>query len=110
VRTFLETNFKESKDRWGEIMTTFLAKSKDELDMIDNSFKQVEQKYNALCEYLAEDPKTMQPEELFGILSTFITSLADARKLNEKALVDEEKNKRREEAKNKRQAELDNKK
>eukprot|EP01118_Nematostelium_gracile_P020544 TRINITY_DN9991_c0_g1_i1.p1 TRINITY_DN9991_c0_g1~~TRINITY_DN9991_c0_g1_i1.p1 ORF type:complete len:127 (+),score=42.09 TRINITY_DN9991_c0_g1_i1:1-381(+) len=67
-------------------------------------------RYNDVCDYLGEDPKTIQPEELFGYFVQFNSAIQDAIKANQLAIVNAEKNARREDARVKRQAEMDAKK
>lgn len=35
----------------------------------------MQDKYNQAAEYLGEDPKTCQPEELFGTISNFVNAI-----------------------------------
>jgi len=109
VQKFVE-NLKEQKDKYYDTMNTFIGKTRDEVSQIDTNYKAMEEKYNAAAEYLGEDPKTCQPEELFGTLSHFVNAIQEAKKQNEQLLANNEKLKRREEAKQKRQTEQDQKK
>jgi len=98
------------KDRFFETMTTFLAKTRDELTQIDTNYKFMQEAYKTAVEYLGEDTQTTQPEDFFGVLYQFTLALQEAKKQNDMAVINDEKLKRREEAKQKRQNEMDNKK
>lgn len=110
VENMLNTTFGDVKDKFVEIMTSFISKVKSDVETIQTSFKLMEDKYRDLCLYLGEDPKTTQPDELFGTLVSFIHNIQDAVKANQQAVINAEKNARREDARIKRQAELDKKK
>lgn len=109
VQKFLET-LKESKDKYYDTMNTFLAKTRDEVAQIDSNFQAMQDKYNQAAEYLGEDPKTCQPEELFGTISNFVNAIGEAKKQNQQLLANNEKLKRREEAKQKRANEIQDQK
>jgi len=100
----------EEKDKFTDIMTSFLATAKVDLEQLDTSIKITEDKYSEVVTYFGEDPKTMAPDEFFGGFTKFFDSLREAAKQNDAAEQNAEKEKRREEAKNKRQAEMDTKK
>jgi len=108
VEKFLATF--TDKDRFFETMTTFLAKTRDELVQIDSNYKVMCDAYKTAVEYLGEDVQTSQPEEFFGVLYQFTLALQEAKKQNDMAVVNDEKLKRREEAKQKRQIDMDTKK
>jgi len=109
VQRFVET-LKEQKDKYYDTMNTFIAKTRDEVTQIDTNFKAMEEKYAQASDYLGEDAKTCQPEDLFGTLSHFVNAIQEAKKQNEQLLANNEKMKRREDAKQKRQNEQDQKK
>jgi len=110
VSTSMETSFKESKEKFVEVMTKFLEKAKADLEQMSMNFKIMEDKYKDTVTFFGEDAKQMQPEEFFGTIVRFSQAVQEAKKQNELAAVNEEKTKRREEAKQKRQAEMDAKK
>jgi hypothetical protein len=109
ISTALETQFKE-KDKFTDIMGKFLEKAKGDLEQMNMNFKIMEDKYKEAVTFFGDDPKTMQPEEFFGVILRFAQSIQEAKKQNEQAAVNEEKMKRREDAKHKREAEMDAKK
>jgi len=110
VKNSLETVFKDQKDRFVELMSQFISKAQSDIETMLMNFKIMEDKYKDACNYFGEDSKTMQPEELFGIVWTFVGLVRDAVKANQQAIVNAEKNARREDARVKRQAEMDAKK
>jgi len=98
------------KDRFFETMTTFLAKTREEVELMNQSFTQMEGVYKSAVESYGEDPKTMQPEDFFGTVLKFVVLMQDTQRQNKLAIENAEKLKRREEAKVKRQNEMDAKK
>jgi len=94
------------KDKFVDSMKPFLDKVRDEVEQINQSMTIMQDKYNTAVSLYGEDPKTMQPEEFFNYFVSFTKSIEDAVKANEQAVINAEKNKRREEAKVKRDAEL----
>jgi hypothetical protein len=94
------------KDKFVDVMKPFINKVREELEQINQSMTIMQDKYNTVVTLYGEDPKTMQPEEFFNYFVNFVKCIDDAFKANEQAVLNAEKNKRREEAKVKRDAEL----
>jgi prefoldin subunit 5 len=94
------------REKFVDVMKPFIEKVRDEVEQINQSMTIMQDKYNSVVTLYGEDPKAMQPEEFFNYFVNFMKSIDDAVKANELAVVNAEKNKRREEAKVKRDAEL----
>jgi hypothetical protein len=101
ISAALETQF-PNKDKFTEIMGNFLSKAKGDLEQMTMNFKIAEDKYKECVTFYGDDPKQAQPDEFFGTVLRFAQALQEAKKQNEIAIANEEKNKRREEAKLKR--------
>jgi len=110
VNSSLETVFKDQKDRFVELMTQFMSKAKSDVDTMQMNFTIMEDKYKDMCIYLGDDSKLVQPEELFGTIVAFKNAIQEAVKANQIAILNAEKNVRREDARVKRQQEMDAKK
>jgi len=111
IEASLNGVFKDVNDRFVETMKPFADKANQDVQTMQVNFKLMEDKYKDVCNYFGEEAKTTQPEELFGTLLTFLHNVQDAIKANELAIVNAEKNARREDARVKRQqAEMDQKK
>eukprot|EP01119_Soliformovum_irregulare_P012880 TRINITY_DN336_c0_g1_i1.p1 TRINITY_DN336_c0_g1~~TRINITY_DN336_c0_g1_i1.p1 ORF type:complete len:1157 (-),score=445.88 TRINITY_DN336_c0_g1_i1:34-3504(-) len=110
VKNSMENTFKEIRDKFTEIMSKFLEKASGEIEAMDSNFKAMEEKFTSVVKFFGEDPKSAQPDEFFGTVLTFLNALQEAVKQNQLAILNADKNKKREEARQKRQNELDSKK
>ncbi|PRP73182.1 actin binding protein [Planoprotostelium fungivorum] len=89
-----------------QILTPFINKVKGDIETMQTSLATMEEKYKEACTFYGEDPKSVQPDEFFTMFGQFNGSIQDAIKANAQAIVNAEKNRRRDEAKAKRDAEL----
>jgi len=103
-------NFPNKSSKFCSIMSSFLSKSKDDVEQIARSFKTMDDAYGESVSFLGENSKEMGPEEFFGTLFRFNEAVEDAIKQNAQALIEADKAKRREESKAKRAAEMEGKK
>jgi len=69
-------------DRFKEIFTPFVTEGKTEFEELDKKFKRMEEAYQSVLVFFAEDPKTA-PEEFFAMINRFLELYKQAVKENE---------------------------
>eukprot|EP01117_Protostelium_nocturnum_P015557 TRINITY_DN6052_c0_g1_i1.p1 TRINITY_DN6052_c0_g1~~TRINITY_DN6052_c0_g1_i1.p1 ORF type:complete len:1166 (-),score=432.81 TRINITY_DN6052_c0_g1_i1:21-3518(-) len=102
-------NFKEG-EKFTTTMKNFINRVKDDVEGIQKSFNVTDEKLKEAYTFFGEDPKSTSPEEFFAMFGNFAKCIEDSVKANAEAILNEEKNRRREEAKLKREADLQGKK
>jgi len=84
------------KNSFVEAMGTFYAESHAIYEKNNADFKKAEQDYELVVTLYGEDPKTMFPEEFFGIFWKFSSGFVNARTENSEAIAKEKENEKRE--------------
>ncbi|XP_054706244.1 protein diaphanous-like [Uloborus diversus] len=106
----LETDLKtfrphNDKDRFAEVMTSFLAEASAQYEILENMFKQMEKLFEELSVFFAFDPKKYASDEFFSDIKTFKDMFLEAYKDNLHVREVEEKLRRAKEAKEKAEKE-----
>ena len=100
-------NFKplNADDKFGEIMTKFLAEAKDQFQLLEQMFNKMERLYKEIARYYAFDTKKYTLDEFFNDIKSFKDQFIEAHKDNMKKREMEEKVKRAQKAKEKAEQE-----
>ena len=98
------------KDKFKSVIGEFLSKAPETVASVLESAQKAESKYKELAKYYAEDPVKVSPEEFFGTIDRFISSLRGAFEERENMRKEEEKRAKLEEKKAARKAAAANKK
>jgi hypothetical protein len=85
--------------KFTETMGVFYKETLSIYESLDDKFKKAEKDFEKAVSFYGEDPKSMTPEEFFGIFSKFCASYLTAKQENEAALAKEISDRKREEAK-----------
>ncbi|KAJ6234457.1 protein diaphanous [Anaeramoeba flamelloides] len=83
------------KDKFKKLMTEFLREAKNTLEIISKMNEKIDPNFKECVSLFGENPQSSKPEEFFGLVSSFITDINNARKDNKKRKLDEEKKKRK---------------
>jgi len=109
VERSLETIPRTVNDRFHEVIDNFLAKAKEDLEAMNREITKMENIYKKVCTFFSEDPKSMPPEEFFGIISKFSFEFQEVVKKNEELRQKKEKEAKREAARKKNELNKSNK-
>ncbi|ELT93552.1 hypothetical protein CAPTEDRAFT_175180 [Capitella teleta] len=66
------------------VMSDFLSVATYNFSELDDQFKDAKEKYEQVVKQFGEDPRSIQPEEFFGIFDLFLASFSEAKKDNER--------------------------
>jgi len=70
-------------DKFVDAMGSFVKVAQFSLSELDETWKDMKQKYGKAVAMFGEDPKQLQSDEFFGLFSAFLVSFAEARHQNE---------------------------
>ncbi|KAJ6236902.1 protein diaphanous [Anaeramoeba flamelloides] len=82
------------KDKFKKLMTDFHREAKNTLEIISKMNEKIDPNFKECASLFGENPQSSKPEEFFGLISSFIADINNARKDNTKRKLDEERKKR----------------
>ncbi len=92
-------------DRFGEIMTQFLADSKEKFQVLEQMFNKMDRVFKEIAQYFVFDPNKYNLDDLFGDIKLFKEQFIEAHKEAVKLRETEEKMRRAREAREKAEIE-----
>ncbi|KAI8815088.1 hypothetical protein BJ742DRAFT_782312 [Cladochytrium replicatum] len=94
----LSTSTANATGHFRESMQTFYEEAQGKYKSLAETFEKAEKDYERTVLLLGEDPKTMAPDEFFGIFKTFMNSYAQAKRDNENVILKEKEREKKEAA------------
>lgn len=85
-------------DKFVESVGSFVKVAQFSLSELDDSWKDMKQKYGKAVSMFGEDPKQFQSDEFFGLFSAFLVSFAEAKHQNEEMKKKKEQEERKAQA------------
>ncbi|XP_053399361.1 protein diaphanous homolog 2-like isoform X3 [Mercenaria mercenaria] len=96
---------KGDRDKFSDVMNQFLGSAKEQFEVLNTMYKQLDSQYKSLGKFYAFDPNKYSMEEFFGDIKLFKDEFTRAVQENRKIRETQEKIKRAKEAKEKAERE-----